>query len=158
MLVSIHRCCFFESDPHEFSPKNCQWISKVNQTAAQDKRELLGWDEFKRSSGHQKYSPEVFFRPVVVALKDLFRFKPSENLGIEMIQFDEHILQMGWNHQLVHILLMKKSGDHQLIWISHWLQGCIQGGAGFLPSTALWKPFLLGWLIFRGKTVELPGW
>ena len=35
---------FFGSDPHEFSPKTCQWISKVNQTAAQDKRELLGWD------------------------------------------------------------------------------------------------------------------
>ena len=62
--------------------------------------------------------PEIhapkFNIPVVVGLKDLFRFKPPENLGIEMIemiQFDEHILQMGWNHQLVNILLMKKSGD-----------------------------------------------
>ena len=46
--------------------------------------------------------PEIhapkFNIPVVVGLKDLFRFKPPENLGIEMIemiQFDEHILQMG---------------------------------------------------------------
>ena len=31
-------------------------------------------------------------------LKYVFDFTPK--IG-EMIQFDEHILQMGWNHQLV---------------------------------------------------------
>ena len=40
---------------------------------------------------HHQYSE-------VVKLQIFFMFTP--NLG-EMIQFDEHIFQMGWNHQLV---------------------------------------------------------
>ena len=49
----------------------------------------------------------------VVATQIFFIFTP--NLG-EMIQFDEHIFQMGWNHQLVnicYIIFPEPYSDHE---------------------------------------------
>ena len=34
-----------------------------------------------------------------------FKYVLFSSLPVEMIQFDEHIFQMGWNHQLVQLLL-----------------------------------------------------
>ena len=67
---------------------------------------------------------EILIKEVFLGggFKYIFIFTPIPG---EMIQFDEHIFQMGWNHQLV---------------VKH----------STLPTTTLLS-FLLGWSEFRGK-------
>ncbi len=54
-----------------------------------------------------------------------FWFSP---LPGEMIQFDEHIFQMGWSHQLV--LFCPKT--QQILWIGRWCQVMQMGSTGVI--------------------------